>query len=78
MTDDWDHTSLTSGSTPRSSSFLLKRVERVDRLAEDEECNLAVINSIRNWPHTKKHVSTDLDIAQGDGIMQKLKYAAKQ
>ena len=60
--------------TPRSNSIHL---EREDRLADDEESDLEIMNSIRNQAHTKEHVSTEMDTEQGEGIMQKLKFAAK-
>ena len=60
---------------PRSSSVPLDRVDRkdrVDRLADDEASDLEVVNSIKNRTHTKKHISTELDTDQGEGIRQKL------
>ena len=70
----------TSSGTLRSSLVPLERLDRVDRLAGDEESEIDVMNLIRNQAHTKKHVSLnlDLDTDQGEGITQKLKYAAKQ
>ena len=36
------------------------------------------MNSIRNQAHTKKHLSSELGTDQGEGITEKLKFAAKQ
>ena len=36
------------------------------------------MNLDMNWAHTNKHVSSELDIDQGEGIKQKLKFAARQ
>ena len=64
---------------PMSSSVPLDKVDTVDRLAtDDEESDLIVVNSIRNRSHAKKHVNTELDTDQGEGVIQKLKFAAKQ
>ena len=52
-------------------------LDRVDRLTDDEESDLEVVNSTRNRAYTKKYVSTELDTDQGEGMMQKLKFAAK-
>ena len=51
-----------------SSTVLLERVERLDRLADDEESGLEFINLTTNWAHMKKHVSCELDTDQGEGI----------
>ena len=72
------HTSFTPSVTPRSSSVPLETLERVDRLADEEESNLEVFNSIRNQAHSKKHVSSTLDTDQIEGITQKLKFATRQ
>ena len=36
------------------------------------------MNSIRNWDHTKKHVSSELDTDQGEGITRKFKVVAEE
>ena len=36
------------------------------------------MNSIWKWDCTRKHVSSELDTDQGEGMTQKLKFAAKQ
>ena len=59
----------------RSSSVPLGRL---DRLADNEECVVELLNLIRNWAHAKKHVSSEIDIDQGEGRTQKLKFAARQ
>ena len=51
---------------PRSSSVPLNRIDRVDRLADDEEPDSEVGNSIRDRAHAKKHVRTELDTDQGE------------
>ena len=50
----------------------------MDQLVDDEEFDIESMNSITNRTHTKKHVSSELDTDQGEGITQKLKFAAKQ
>ena len=40
--------------------------------------DLEVINSIRDKTGAKKHISTELDTDQGEGITWKLYFAAKQ
>ena len=62
----------------RSSSVPLDRVARVDRLADNEESDLDVVNSIRNRTCVKKHINAKLDDDQGEEITQKLELAAKQ
>ena len=63
---------------PRSSSVHLEREDRSNRLADDEESDIELMNSIRSQAHTKKDVSPGLDTSQGEGIPCKLKFAARQ
>ena len=58
---------------PRSSSVPLERLDRVDRLKDDEESNVEPLNLVRNMTFKKKHVSSELYTDQGEGITQKLK-----
>ena len=54
---------------PRSSSVPL---DSIDKLADDEESDLEVINSIQNRAHAKKLFSTEFDTDQGEDITNSL------
>ena len=45
----------------RSSTVPLERVDRLDRLANEEEFDLELMNLVRNQVQMKKHISLDLD-----------------
>ena len=63
---------------PRSTSVPLEILDRLDRLADDEESNVELMNLIGNQTSTKKDVSSELDTDQGEGITQKLKFETLQ
>ena len=50
----------------------------LDRLADDEKSDLEFITPTKIQTHTKKIVSSELDTDQGEGITNKIKFAARQ
>ena len=59
---------------PRSSSVPL---ERLDRLADEEESDLEFMDPSKIQTHRQKHVSSELDTDQREGIINKLNFAAR-
>ena len=62
----------------RSSSVPLERLDRVGGLAVDEESDLGFMIATYNWMHMKENISSVLDTDPGEGIMNKLEFAAGQ
>ena len=61
---------------PSSSPVHLNRLERLDRLA-DEQSYIEFMNLTKNEAHMKKHISSVLDTDQGERIKNKLKCASR-
>ena len=53
-------------------------LEGLDRLVDDEGSNPEFMNLTKNQDHMKKHISSELDPEQGEGITNKLKFAVRQ
>ena len=62
----------------RSSSVPLERLHRVDKLVDEERSDVQSLHLVRNRICKNKYVSFELDTDKGEGMTQKLKFAAKQ